>query len=145
MTAVLAALRSAGIADKDLKTSILTLQPQYDYSNSGNPPRLDRLPFFSNAVSATVRNLDSLGDAIDGALAAGATSLDGVNFRVDDETKAEAQARTAAMADAKAKADALAIGGRRLDHGVASIVETVAPAPNPIPVRGRLGRRRGST
>ncbi|MFI5226505.1 MAG: SIMPL domain-containing protein [Candidatus Limnocylindrales bacterium] len=132
MTAVLAALRSAGIADKDLKTSILSLQPQYDYSNSGNPPRLTGY-IFSNAVSATVRNLDSLGGAIDGALAAGATSLDGVNFRVDDETKAEAQARTAAMADAKGKADALASAAGVSITGVASIVETVAPTPNPIP------------
>jgi uncharacterized protein len=131
MTAVIAALHRAGVADKDLKTSILSLQPQYDYTNSGNPPRLTGY-VFSNAVSATVRNLDSLGDAIDGSLAAGATSLDGVTFRVDDETKAEAQARTAAMADAKAKADALASAAGVSITGVASIAETVAPTPYPV-------------
>jgi len=131
MTGVIAALKSAGIADKDIKTSVLNLQPQYDYSNGGNPPKLTGY-VFSNAVSATVRNLDSLGDAIDDSLAAGATSLDGVTFRVDDETKAEAQARTAAMADAKAKADALASAAGVSITGVASISETVAPTPYPI-------------
>ncbi|HTC86477.1 MAG TPA: SIMPL domain-containing protein, partial [Candidatus Acidoferrum sp.] len=36
MTAVIAALKNAGIDDKDIQTSALSLQPQYDYSNNGN-------------------------------------------------------------------------------------------------------------
>jgi uncharacterized protein YggE len=130
MTAVIAALKSAGIADKDIQTSGLNLQPQYDYSN-GNAPRLTGY-YFSNSVSATVRDLDKLGDAIDSSLAAGATTLDGVVFRVDDQTKAEAQARAAAMADAKAKADALASAAGVSITGVSSISETIAPTPYPV-------------
>jgi uncharacterized protein len=130
MTKVIDALKAAGIADPDIKTSNLTLQPQYDYSN-GAQPRLTGY-LFTNSVSATVRDLNRLGDAIDGGLAAGATTLDGVTFRVNDETKAEAQARTAAMADAKAKADALASAAGVTITGVASISETAAPSPYPI-------------
>ena len=126
-----AALKAAGIADKDIQTSAISLQPQYDYSNGGAQPRLTGY-YFSNSVSATVRDLDKLGDAIDGALAAGATTLDSVLFRVDDQTKAEAQARAAAMADAKAKADALASAAGVSITGVSSISETIAPTPYPI-------------
>ena len=130
MTAVIAALKKVGIADADIQTSGITLQPQYDYSN-GNVPR--RIGYqFSNSLAITVRKLDILGDAIDDALAAGATTLDSVSFRVDDETKAEAQARTAAMADAKAKAQALATAAGVTIDGVSSITETVAPVPYPV-------------
>jgi len=86
MTAVIAALKKVGLADADIQTSAITLQPQYDYSN-GNAPRLIGYQF-SNGLTATVRKLDVLGDAIDDALAAGATSLDGGMFRRDDDTKA---------------------------------------------------------
>jgi uncharacterized protein YggE len=130
MTAVIGALKKLGIADADIQTSGITLQPQYDYSNA-NPPRLIGYQF-SNSLAVTVRKLDVLGDAIDDALAAGATTLDSVSFRVDDETKAEAQARTAAMADAKAKAQALATAAGVTIDGVSSITETIAPVPYPV-------------
>jgi hypothetical protein len=132
MAAVIAALKHAGVADADLTTSTLSLQPQYDYSSNGGAPRLVGYQF-SNGVTAIVRHLDTVGDAIDGAIAAGATSLDGVTFRVDDETKAEAQARSAAMADAKTKADALAAAAGVAISGVISIAETIAPTPYPMP------------
>jgi uncharacterized protein YggE len=131
MQAVIDALKKLGIAEADVQTSSITLSPQYDYTNGGNPPRLVGYQF-SNSLAVTVRKLDVLGDAIDNALAAGATTLDSVQFRVDDETKAEAQARAAAMADAKAKATALASAAGVSIEGVSSITETVAPAPYPV-------------
>jgi len=135
MSAVIAALKSAGIAAADLQTSALSLQPQYDYSNGGAAPRLIGYQF-ANSVSATVRNLDALGPAIDGAIAAGATTLDSVVFRVNDPTAAEAQARAAAMADAKARADALAAAAGVTIAGVSSIAETMAPPPYPMAYAG---------
>lgn len=131
MTAVIKSLKDLGIADKDIQTTTLSLQPVYDYSANTNPPRLTGYQL-SNAVAVTVRNLDKLGDAIDNALAAGATSLDGVSFRVADQTAAEEQARQAAMAQAKAKATTLANAAGVSITGVASISETVAPIPYPI-------------
>src|SRR5256714_162456 len=97
MNRVIAALKKLGIADKDLQTSGLSLQPNYAYSNGGNP----RLTGYTltNGVSVTVRDLDKLGDAIHDGLAAGATTLDGVSFRLDapanahDHTPKEALAQ----------------------------------------------------
>ena len=127
MNRVIAALKKLGIADKDLQTSGLSLQPNYTYPNGGNP-RLTGYTL-SNGVSVTVRDLDKLGDAIDDGLAAGATTLDGVSFRVDDPAKAQDQARKEALAQAKAKAQTLASGAGVSITGVASISETAAPIP----------------
>ena len=87
MTAVLASLRELGIADRDMQTTVLSLQPVYDYTTSPKPPRLTGYSL-TNAISVTIRDLAKVGDAIDDALAAGATSLDGVTFRVADQTAA---------------------------------------------------------
>jgi uncharacterized protein len=129
MTAVIAGLKTLGIADRDLQTTILSLQPVYDYRNT--TPRLTGYSL-SNSIAVTIRDLDKVGDAIDGALAAGATTLDGVTFRVEDSAAAERQARQAAMAEAKAKAETLATAAGIALAGVASISETVAPVPYPI-------------
>ena len=131
MTAVIAALRKLGIADRDIQTSWVSLQPTSDYGVGTYPPKITGYQF-SNAVSVTIHDLDKVGDAIDDALAAGATTLDGITFRVADEAGAEAQSRTAAMAEAKAKAQALANAAGVTITGVASITETIAPTPYPI-------------
>lgn len=131
MTRVLAALTKLGIADRDIQTAVLSLQPNYDYSSSANPPRLNGYTL-SNGIAVTVRDLDKVGDAIDDTLAAGATSLDGVAFRVADPASAEQRARSEAMAQAKAKADTVALAAGVSIAGIASISETAAPAPYPI-------------
>ena len=131
MNAVIKSLRDLGIADADIQTSMLSLQPTYDYSANQNPPRITGYQM-SNAVSVTIRDLDKVGDAIDNGLAAGATSLDGVSFRVADEAAAEKQARESAMADAEAKAKVLADAAHVSITGVASISETSAPVPYPV-------------
>lgn len=132
MTKVIAALRSAGIAEKDIQTAALSLQPMYDYGTGGTQGRLTGF-MITNAVSATVRDLDRVSDAVDGAMAAGATTVDGVTFRVEDQAAAEAQARTQAMAQAKAKAAQLASAAGVSIVGVASIAEGSASVPVPMP------------
>ena len=131
MTAVIAGLKKLGIADKDIQTTILSLQPVYDYSSNSSTPRLTGYNL-SNAIAVTIRDLDKVGDAIDGALAAGATTMDGVTFRVENQAAAEQQARQAAMAEAKAKAQTLATSAGVSLGTVASISETIAPIPYPV-------------
>ncbi len=131
MSAVIAALKSTGIADADIQTALLSLQPVYDYNSKTNPPKLTGYQL-TNEVTATVRNLDKLADAIDGALKAGATTMDGVTFRRQDQTAAEKQARIAAIADARAKADTLASAAGVSISGVSSINELSATTPVPM-------------
>lgn len=138
MTKVLAALRADGVADRDLRTTDLSLQPQYDYS-AGSTPRLIGYTM-AESVEATVRDLGRVGAAVDDAIGAGATVVQGVTFRLADPSGPERQARAAAMADARAKADALAAAAGVTIVGVASIAETSAPTPVPVPYAGAAAR-----
>ncbi|MCU0477610.1 MAG: SIMPL domain-containing protein [Chloroflexi bacterium] len=135
MQGVVRALRAAGVAERDIRTTTLSLQPVYDYRTNGAAPKITGYEL-RNGVVATVRDLDKLADAVDGALAAGGTTLDGITFRVDDPSGAEAQARTQAMKAARGKADALATAAGVTIVGVASISEQSSPTPWPVPYAG---------
>ncbi len=129
--AVLAKLKALGIEGRDLQTSIVSVQPQYDYSQQSAPPRLVGYQFM-NVVAATLREIDKVGDAIDGALGAGATNIDQISFRVADQSGAEMDAREAAVADARARAETLAAAAGVVIVGVGAIVEG-GGAPIPYP------------
>jgi uncharacterized protein YggE len=137
MDGVVKALRAAGVAERDIRTTTLSLQPVYDYNTNGKAPKITGYEM-RNGVVATVRDLEKLADAVDGALAAGGTTLDGITFRVDDPSGAENQARTQAMEQARAKADALAKAAGVSIIGVASISEQSSPTPWPVPYAGAL-------
>jgi uncharacterized protein len=128
LDAVLAKLKALGIAERDLRTSIVSVSPQYDYSRDSAPPRLVGYQF-TNLVAATLRDIEKVGDAIDDALGAGATTIDQTEFRVADQSAAETAAREAAVADARAKAEVLAAAAGVAIAGVAAILEPGAPIP----------------
>ncbi len=136
MTAILAAIRGAGLADRDVRASMLTVQPRYDYRDD-KPPALAGYDL-TNVVEVTVRDLATLGTVVDDALRAGATSLDGLSFRVDDPTEPERAARIAAVAQARARAEVLAAAAGVRITGVSDIVEGGA---GPIPMRAAKAER----
>lgn len=110
MTQVIAALKRAGIADKDIQTSNLNLNLVYA------PPK--RLPDGSfedqgqrivgyqanNTVSVRARKLDDMGKVIDALVGAGANQVNGPNFMLSQPDGAEDEARLAAMSKAQARA-----------------------------------------
>ena len=103
MTAVMASLRKAGIADKDIQTSNLSLNPQYRYVEN-QPPVLTGYQV-SNQATVTVRDLKRLGAAVDATVGAGANQVNGISFGLADPTGAENAAREAAVKALSAKAD----------------------------------------
>ncbi len=129
MRDVLAALRAAGVADRDVRTSGLSLGPRYEYPTSGGQTLVGYE--LRNSVVARLRDLDRVSDAIDGALAAGASSLDGLTFDVEDRAAAEGAARAAAVADALAKASALAQAAGAEIGSVLAISEGSPDVPAP--------------
>ena len=104
-TALLAALRGAGIANKDIQTQSYTVQPQYD--DKPSPPLLTGYQV-QNSVQATVRDLTKVGLVIDRASAGGASQVDGVSFDLSDRAAAQGQALTLAVVSAKRKAGIMA-------------------------------------
>lgn len=127
MSDVVAALRALGIADADIQTSIFNVSPVIDYSGM-----TQRITGYSvlNLVMIHVRDLDKLAAVIDDSVAAGASTVQGVTFRVDDPSAIENQAREAAVRDARSRADTLAAAAGVQITGVASISESYnAPWP----------------
>jgi uncharacterized protein YggE len=130
MAAILAAVAEAGVDRRDVRTTLLSVQPRYDYRD-GKAPVLSGYEL-ANTVEVVVRDLARLADVVDGTLRAGATSMDGLAVRIADPAPAEREARLRAMAEARARAEVLAeAGGLTLD-GVSAIVEGT-PARPPMP------------
>ena len=103
MSRITAALKKAGVADKDVQTSNLNLSAQYDYVQN-QPPKL-RGYQASNQVTVMVHDLARLGSAVDATVAAGANQVNGISFGLSDPTAAENTAREAAVKALVAKAN----------------------------------------
>jgi uncharacterized protein YggE len=141
MAKIIAAVKAKGVADADLASQWVSLQPQYDYSNTGAvPPRV--IGFQANqSLSIKVRKIETSGEVIDAAVGAGATNVGGINFSVSDPAAATAQARTAAITDALARAKALASAAGVTLGAAISITEVSTPSvvPYPFAATGTIG------
>lgn len=131
MTKVIAAIRAAGIADRDVQTSGINLYPQYRYAEN-QPPVITGYQA-NNTVSVTVRDLARLGKILDALVATGANQIIGPSFDVDHKDAAYDEARRGALDNARKRADmyakALGVRVRR----IVSIDETGGRAmPPPI-------------
>lgn len=135
MTAVIAAVKQAGIAEKNIQTSGFSVQPRYVHPpqpRSGEPvePRIVGYRV-SNQVSVIVEDLDKLGGVLDAMVSVGANQVNGVHFSFRDDTALKDQARTLAIKDAMRKARLYAeAAGVRLGR-ILSITEAEMYAPKP--------------
>ena len=126
MRAVLDALRQAGIEERDVATSSLSLQPTIEYARGTNRPRVTGYAA-GHTRTVRVRDLAKLGDALDRAVEAGANEVQGLQLTLADMQKKVDEARAAAVVDAKRRAEILvAAAGARLGS-VRSIQEHSAP------------------
>lgn len=107
LNTLLGQLATAQIAERDVQTSTLTLQPVYDQDRQSGV-RTQRGFLARSVLTVRVRDLAGLGGVLDAAVAGGATQFGGLRFDVSDPQPAEAQARAAAVADAARKAAQIA-------------------------------------
>ncbi|HWR64604.1 MAG TPA: SIMPL domain-containing protein [Bellilinea sp.] len=105
-TAIASTLQEQGVAAEDIQTTAFNVYPQQNYNPDGTP--MDTVYVVENTVYIKVRNLTNLGGLLDSVIKAGANTINGINFGVEDSTAAEAEARKLAVEDAKAKAQELA-------------------------------------
>jgi uncharacterized protein YggE len=103
MEAVRTALRSAGIADRDIRTSSLRLQPQWQ--QAPNQPRLFTGYMVTNELSIRFRDIANAGRAIDALVSAGANEIRGPDPGIDRPEAALDEARSLAVANARARAE----------------------------------------
>ena len=129
MDRMMAALRTAGIAARDIQTSGINLNPQYKYAENMPPVIVGYQA--SNTVNVKVRELAKLGKVLDALVAQGANQINGPSFGIDKPEAALDEARVAAVKKAQAQAqtyaDALGLKIRR----ILSISEGGASLPRP--------------
>ena len=98
---IVAALREAGIAEKDIQTRSVGVQ-RIDYG-----PRRGQYQA-SNIVAVTVRDVDRTGAAVSAVTDAGANIVSGPDLRMSDPEKAATSAYGNAYRAARARAEAYA-------------------------------------
>lgn len=112
MERVIAALRRAGIAERDIQTSSINLNPEYRYGEN-QPPVLTGYQA-SNQVSVRFRDIAESGEILDALVAQGANQINGPSLTIDKPEEALDEARREAVRVARARADlyAQALGKR---------------------------------
>ena len=126
---VLARLRRAGIADRDIATASVQLSPQYRYAEN-QPPAITGYQA-TNTVSVRFRDVAKAGGVLDALVAEGANQIDGPALSLSDPDAALDEARVDAVKRARAKAEQYArAAGMRVER-IVSIVEAGQDAGGP--------------
>ncbi|MEO5611849.1 MAG: SIMPL domain-containing protein [Sphingomicrobium sp.] len=138
MEKVRGALKRAGIADKDIQTSNISLNPEYRYENN-QPPQLTGYTA-TNQVSIRFRDIRNSGRILDALVSQGANQINGPNLTIDHPESAldEARAKAATAGRARAELYARALGMRVVR--LLSVSESggySSPPPMPVVMEAR--------
>jgi len=109
MAKVMEALAKLEVEKKDIQTVAYNMWVEEVYDKEGNPTG-ERVYHVVHRVQVTVRDLEKVGTVLEKALDAGANTVGGIQFSVEDPTALQKEAREKAIANAKAKAQQLAEG-----------------------------------
>src|SRR3546814_5433794 len=103
MDRVLAALKGAGVAARDIATANVQLSPQYRYGEN-QPPVITGYQA-TNSVSIRFRDIAKSGTILDALVKQGANQIDGPNLSLDNPDAAPDEARADAVKRARARAE----------------------------------------
>lgn len=133
MQRVIGALKRAGVAEGDIQTSNVSLNPEYRYPENESPQLVGYTA--SNSVSVRFRNIASSGRILDALVAEGANQINGPTLIVDQPDSALDEARAKAIATGRARA---ALYARSLGMRVVRVVSVneteTGNLPPPVPV-----------
>ena len=132
MERVIAALKRAGVADRDIQTSSINLNPEYRYQEN-QPPELVGYTA-SNQVTIRFRDVRNSGRILDTLVAEGANQINGPTMTIEHPESALDEARARAVAAGRARAELYAQAiGKRVAR-ILSISESGVNAPPPPPM-----------
>jgi uncharacterized protein len=147
MAEVLAAMKAAGIADKDLQTAGFSIQPRYVYPDQSKPePEQPKIVGYSvvNTLSLRIRDLSKLGEIVDQAVTLGVNQGGDITFVKDDTSGLLEEARKKAMENAIAKAKTLTSAAGVATGRILEISEQ-SFQPQPIPMaRAEMAMAKGA-
>jgi len=139
MADVLAAMKKAGVAERDLQTSGFSIQPRYTYptSKSASDTNAPRIVGYTvrNALTVKVRDIDDVGMILDKSVSLGVNEGGNIQFTNDDPSATITQARVQAMNDASNKAATLAqAAGVEVGKILEISEQSYYPSPSPAPM-----------
>jgi uncharacterized protein len=139
MQRVVAALKRAGVEDRDIQTSNLNLNPEYRYPENQSPQLVGYTA--SNQLTIRFRDIRNSGKILDALVSQGANEINGPNLTIDKLEAALDEARAKAVAAGRARADLYARSlGLRVVR-VVSVSESggyaVPPPAPPVPMMAR--------
>ncbi len=122
---VIGALRDAGVAEEDVQTNDLSVQPVLDDQNRVTGYEA------TNTVTARIRDLTKAGAIVDAAAEKAGDNIvvQGITFSIDDDSTLLAAARAKATKRARAQAEQLASGADVEVGDVRSISESSSSVP----------------
>lgn len=133
MSAAFAALKAAGIADRDMQTSGIQLAPQYDYSTSTRPKITGYQA--TNRLTLRLRKLETIGPVLDALVAQGINEVNGPTFGIENPEAELDKARTEAMTTAMRRAELYARASGMRVKRVLTINESGGyQPPQPMPM-----------
>lgn len=135
MAAVIAAMKAAGIAERDLQTASIQINPRYNYPNKPDGNQEAELVAYqvTNTLSVRVRDISKTGEILDKAVSLGVNQGGGISFTNENPAAAITEARKKAVADALAKAKTLAEAASVSVGKVMEITDqNYAPPPMPM-------------
>lgn len=107
MKKLIAGLKSAGVEAKDIQTTSFNVNPVYSNPREGQAPEITGYQV-NNQVTIRARNLDKLGDILDGMVSLGANQMNGLSFEVSKADTLRDDARKDAVANARRRAELIA-------------------------------------
>ena len=133
MTALVAAMKKAGVEPKDLQTSGFSVNPNYSRPRvlqNGRPPAREIVGYsVRNTLTIRIRDLANAGEILDQAVSLGANAISGLRFTVAEPKPLQNEARKAAMADALEKARLYADAAGVSLGAIQSITESAGIRP----------------
>lgn len=131
MNKLMAAVRDAGIAEKDIQTSGLNVNPQY--RPDGKSPEITGYQV-NNTVNLKVRDVANLGKVFDALVASGANQINGPSFEIDQPDEVYNEARRKALRAAQERARMYADSAGMRVRRIVSISEGGGFTPPPRPM-----------
>jgi uncharacterized protein YggE len=101
----IAAARELGVADKDIQTTGYSVWVETVYNPQTGQPTGQVVYHASHFVTATLRDLSKTGNLLAAVIEAGANSISGVNFTVENPDALVKEARQKALENARAQAE----------------------------------------
>jgi uncharacterized protein len=141
MNNVIGALKTAGIADKDIQTTSVNLSPQYRYANNEVPVITGYQA--NNQVTVRFRDIGKSGAVLDALVKQGANQINGPNLMVDKPEAAQDSARIAAMKAARVRAELYAKAAGMMVKRIVSISESIEYSGGPMPMMARMAMADG--